>query len=60
MILERITKDTCANKLRVMRSAYVSEEQERCRLCQDYQKQNGCLNYVPYNFTFQVRKGTLR
>lgn len=57
--LERITKDTCANKLRVERSAYVSEEDERCKQCQSYQERNGCQNYRPYNNTFPIRFGRL-
>lgn len=56
-VLEQITQSTCANKLRVMKSAYVDDRFEKCRTCENYKGNNSCLDFRPYNFTFNVRQG---
>jgi hypothetical protein len=58
LLENKITERTCAVKLKIMRTAYIVPELERCRNCENYQDNKDCKNFRPYRFDFTVRRGT--
>jgi hypothetical protein len=57
MNLEQITGYTCANKIKVLRNAYVSESDYKCMNCDSYEL---CDRYKPVSKTqIPIRRGVL-
>jgi hypothetical protein len=44
--LEQITKETCVNKVKVMKLNYLNEQEEKCRICNNYSELKSKINKI--------------
>ena len=55
--LEQITKDVCLKKLKVLRNITFTEEEEKCKHCNNYERT--CYTPLKENERFGIRRGAL-